>query len=186
MSILNMAGLSKEGGSRRLERLLGNLDRERVREVTDQVIECTRSIGERHESISSVLEDATLALSQLKAVEDGLERARRSLEVEFDTRREERSENVALTALVDHYRQEVGAAGSREADLLGRLNAAEAILSRGWGRPVQALQVDGRFLTKKLTDLTPDEIVALEERVGMIDSDQPDLLALTDGTGTTK
>jgi hypothetical protein len=67
-----------------------------------------------------------------------------------------------------------------------RLNAAEAILSRGWGRPVQALQVDGRFLTKKLTDLTPDEIVALEERVGMIDSDEPDLLALTDGTGTTK
>jgi hypothetical protein len=35
-----------------------------------------------------------------------------------------------------------------------RLNAAEAILNRGWGRPIQALQVDGRFLTKKLTDLT--------------------------------
>src|ERR1700722_6965287 len=67
-----------------------------------------------------------------------------------------------------------------------KLNAAEALLSRAWGRPIQALQVDGRFLTKKLTDLTADEIVALEERVGMIDSDQPDLLALTDGTGATK
>jgi hypothetical protein len=31
-----------------------------------------------------------------------------------------------------------------------RLNAAETILSRGWGRPIQALQVDGRFLTKSL------------------------------------
>ena len=42
-------------------------------------------------------------------------------------------------------------------------------------------------MTKKLTDLTPNEIIALEERVGMINSDQPDLLvALTDGTGTTK
>ena len=66
------------------------------------------------------------------------------------------------------------------------MNAAEAILSRGWGKPIQALQVDGRFLTKKLTDLTPDEIMALEERVGMIESGQPDLLALTNSTETTK
>ena len=29
-----------------------------------------------------------------------------------------------------------------------RLNAVEAILSRGWGRPTQALQIDERFLTK--------------------------------------
>ncbi len=66
-----------------------------------------------------------------------------------------------------------------------RLSAAEAILSRGWGRPIQAFQVDGRFLTKKLTDLTPDEIMALEERVEMIDSDQG-LLALPDGDGGKK
>jgi hypothetical protein len=65
-----------------------------------------------------------------------------------------------------------------------RLNAAEAILSRGWGKPIQALQVDGRFLTKKLSDLTPDEIQALEERVGMIEADQPELLALTDSSET--
>jgi hypothetical protein len=62
-----------------------------------------------------------------------------------------------------------------------RLNAAEAILNRGWGRPIQALQVDGRFLTKKLTDLTTDEIRDLEHRVEMIEPDQ-DVLALTDGT----
>jgi len=67
-----------------------------------------------------------------------------------------------------------------------RLNAAEAIISRGWGKPIQAVQVDGRFLAKKLTDLTPDEITALTERFGLIESDQPDLLALTDSTGTTK
>jgi hypothetical protein len=60
------------------------------------------------------------------------------------------------------------------------LVAAEAILSR-WGRPIQALQVDGRFLTKKLTDLTPDEIRDLEQRVEMIESDQG-VLALTDET----
>lgn len=65
-----------------------------------------------------------------------------------------------------------------------RLNAAEAILSRGWGRPVQALQVDGRFLTKKLSDLTPDEIQALERRLEMIESDQ-ELLPLETRGETT-
>ena len=64
-----------------------------------------------------------------------------------------------------------------------RLNAAEAILSRGWGKPIQALQVDGRFVTKKLADMTPDEIKALGERIDMIESEQG-LLALTDQTGS--
>jgi CheY-like chemotaxis protein len=62
-----------------------------------------------------------------------------------------------------------------------RLNAAEAILNRAWGRPIQALQVDGRFLTKKLTDLTTEEIRDLEQRVEMIEPDQG-VLALTDET----
>jgi hypothetical protein len=63
-----------------------------------------------------------------------------------------------------------------------RLNAAEAILCRGWGRPTQALQIDERFLAKKLSDLTPEEIKALEERVAMIEPDQG-ALTLTNGTG---
>jgi hypothetical protein len=35
-----------------------------------------------------------------------------------------------------------------------RLNAAEAVLSRGWDRPVQAFQVDGHFANRKLNELT--------------------------------
>jgi Family of unknown function (DUF5681) len=66
-----------------------------------------------------------------------------------------------------------------------RLNAAEAILSRGWGRPTQALQIDERFLTKKLSDLTPDEIKALGERVEMIEPNQG-ACALTDGSESPK
>ena len=66
-----------------------------------------------------------------------------------------------------------------------RLNAAESILNRGWGRPIQALQVDGRFLTKKLTDLTTDEIRDLEQRVELIEPEQG-VLALKDETESTK
>jgi len=65
-----------------------------------------------------------------------------------------------------------------------KLNAAEALLSRAWGRPIQALQVDGRFLTKKLTDLTHDEIMALEHRVEMIDTEQPNLFVVIENKGT--
>jgi hypothetical protein len=62
-----------------------------------------------------------------------------------------------------------------------KLGAAEAILSRGWGRPIQAFQVDGRFLTKKLGELTPEEIQALEERINLIeDHRQTDMFALTE------
>ena len=46
-----------------------------------------------------------------------------------------------------------------------RLSAAEALLCRGWGKPIQAFQVDGRFLTKKLTELTEAEVSDLEARL---------------------
>jgi chromosome segregation ATPase len=129
MSILNLGGFTREGGLRRVDKLLGNLDRDQVREVADRVLEGTRTIGERHEAITSALEDATVALSQFKAAEAGLERARRALEVEFETRREERSENVALNALLEHFRKELAAAAVREGDLLSRVNTAEASLN---------------------------------------------------------
>jgi hypothetical protein len=43
-----------------------------------------------------------------------------------------------------------------------RLNAAEAILSRGWGRSVQAFQIDSHFATKKLNELTENELAQFE------------------------
>jgi hypothetical protein len=46
-----------------------------------------------------------------------------------------------------------------------RLNAAEAILSGGWGRPVQAFQVDGHFANRKLNELTDDELAAFDKRL---------------------
>ncbi len=50
-----------------------------------------------------------------------------------------------------------------------RLNAAEAILSRGWGRSVQALQIDGHFAAKKLNELTEIELAQFEARLASAD-----------------
>jgi hypothetical protein len=57
-----------------------------------------------------------------------------------------------------------------------RLSAAEAILSRGWGKPVQAFQVDGRFATKKLSELTDAELIEFETRLASADPGQINLL----------
>ena len=53
-----------------------------------------------------------------------------------------------------------------------RLNAAEAILSRGWGRPVQAFQVDGHFANRKLNELSADELAEFEKRLANAESHQ--------------
>ena len=138
MSILHIAGIAKDNGTRRLQRLLASLDREKVKDVTDKVLEGTRSIGERHEGITSALEDASVALGQLHSVESGLEKARKALEAEFEARREERSEIVALNALLEHVRQELNAGGARETDLQDRLRRTDSALEEVKGARAEA------------------------------------------------
>ena len=50
-----------------------------------------------------------------------------------------------------------------------RLNAAEAILSRGWGRSVQAFQIDSHFAAKKLNELTEIELAQFEAQLASAD-----------------
>ena len=54
-----------------------------------------------------------------------------------------------------------------------RLNAAEAILNRGWGRSVQAFQVDGNFANRKLNELSNEELAAFEKRLANAEPQQP-------------
>ncbi len=49
------------------------------------------------------------------------------------------------------------------------LSAAEAILSRGWGRSVQAFQVDSHFAAEKLNELTEIELAQFEARLASAD-----------------
>jgi uncharacterized protein DUF5681 len=54
-----------------------------------------------------------------------------------------------------------------------RLNAAEAMLNRGWGRPVQAFQVDGNFANRKLNEFSNEELAAFEKRLANAEPQQP-------------
>jgi len=53
-----------------------------------------------------------------------------------------------------------------------RLNAAAAIPDRGWGRPVQAFQVDGHFANRKLNEPTSGELAEFEKRLANEESQQ--------------
>jgi hypothetical protein len=49
----------------------------------------------------------------------------------------------------------------------------EAILSRGWGRPVQAFQVDGQFANRKLNELNNEELAAFEKCLANAEPEPP-------------
>jgi len=129
MNILQIAGVSRDNGAKKLEKLLASLDRERAREVSDKVQEGGRSIGERHETITSALEEAASALTCIRGVEAALDRARKNLGQEFETRRADRAEIVALNALLEQTGQELAAAWKQESDLQARLNTTESALA---------------------------------------------------------
>jgi hypothetical protein len=53
-----------------------------------------------------------------------------------------------------------------------RLNAAEAILSRAWGKPTQAFQIDGNFANRRLNELSNEELAAFEKRLANAEPQQ--------------
>jgi hypothetical protein len=77
--------------------------------------------------------------------------------------------NMALKVLA-----EIAKKGEKEAS---RVAAATALLDRGYGRPIQSMEMrlDANLLDKKISELTPDELRAFEARLVSMGSDQPDM-----------
>lgn len=46
-----------------------------------------------------------------------------------------------------------------------KLRAAEIVLDRGWGKSIQAVQIDGQLLAKKLSEMSDAELAAFEQRL---------------------
>jgi hypothetical protein len=79
---------------------------------------------------------------------------------------------MALRVLADVARK-----GEKEAS---RVAAATALLDRGFGRPIQSMEmrIDEGLLNKKLSEMGPDELLAFEERLkamGVGEEEQPDM-----------
>jgi crescentin len=129
LNLLQITGAVRDSGSKRLEKMLSVLDQDRARNISQKMLEGTRSIGESHETIANALEEAGRALSCVRSVEETLGRARSTLASEFEARRADRSELVALTALFEQTSQELAATRQREAELQRRLTANEDALA---------------------------------------------------------
>jgi chromosome segregation ATPase len=125
VNLLQITGAVREGGAKKLEKLLATLDQERARSTSEKMLEGTRSIGESHESISAALEEANRALASVRGAEETLGRARSTLAGEFEARRADRSELVAVTALLEQTSEELGETRQREAELQRRMAALE-------------------------------------------------------------
>lgn len=137
MNLLQITGAVREGGAKKLEKLLATLDQERARSTSEKMLEGTRSIGESHESISAALEEANRALASVRGAEETLGRARATLASEFEARRSDRSELVAVTALLEQTSEELGEARQVEAELQRRMAAAEDALAESRAAKLQ-------------------------------------------------
>jgi crescentin len=129
VNLLQITGAVRDGGAKKLEKLLATLDQERARSTSEKMVEGTRSIGESHESISAALEEANRALASVRGAEETLGRARSTLASEFEARRADRSELVAITALLEQTTEELGETRQREAELQRRLSGTEDALA---------------------------------------------------------
>jgi crescentin len=129
VNLLQITGNVRDTSAKKLEKLLSTLDRDRARSVSDKMLEGTRSIGESHETIASAMEEAGRALSVVRAVEDTLAQARTALAQEFEARRADRSELVALTALFEQTGQELTSVRQNEAEMLRRLTLSDDALA---------------------------------------------------------
>jgi hypothetical protein len=68
-----------------------------------------------------------------------------------------------------------------------RLGAAREILDRAYGRPIQALQIDGAFATRKLSELSDTELAEVAARLAAAsDNGQLDLGLFDPSGGSTK
>jgi hypothetical protein len=76
---------------------------------------------------------------------------------------------MALRVLADIARK-----GEKEAS---RVAAATALLDRGFGRPIQSMEmrIDEGLLNKKLSEMTPDELAAFEARLIAMGPEQGDM-----------
>ncbi len=86
--------------------------------------------------------------------------------------------NMALKVLA-----EIAKKGEKEAS---RVAAATALLDRGYGRPIQSIemQVDEGLLNKKLSEMTPEELAGFEARLQAMGGDgQTDLFDGSEPSG---
>lgn len=103
-------------------------------EGADRLIESTQAIGVRYETIHGGLDSIARVVEHLRAIEPLLSEIRQPVAEEFEARRAEHAELIALRANYEQALRQVAAAQTEERELSARLATAEVALSESDAR----------------------------------------------------
>ncbi|MDI1365105.1 MAG: intermediate filament-like cell shape determinant CreS, partial [bacterium] len=90
-------------------------------EITDRLIESTQAIGVRYETIHGGLDSISRVVEHLRAIEPLLSEIRQPVAEEFEARRAEHAELIALRANYEQALRQVALAQTEERELTARL-----------------------------------------------------------------
>lgn len=103
-------------------------------ETSDRLIESTQAIGQRYETIHGGLDSISRVVEHLRAIEPLLSEIRQPVAEEFEARRAEHAELIALRSNYEQALRQVGVAQAEERELSARLATAETALGESDAR----------------------------------------------------
>ena len=103
-------------------------------ETVQHQIESTQAIGQRYETIHGGLDSIGRVMEHLKAIEPLIAEIRGPVAQEFDARRAEHAELIALRANYDQAQRQIAYIQAEERDVSARLAAAETALGESDAR----------------------------------------------------
>lgn len=133
MRLLSKSDRNTKGGVKPVM-LAAENDRPDPLEGTERLVEATQAIGVRYETIHGGLDSISRVVEHLRAIEPLLSEIRAPVAEEFEARRAEHAELIALRAAFDQASRQLTAAQAEERDLSARLATAEAALTESEAR----------------------------------------------------
>ena len=103
-------------------------------EAVQHQIESTQAIGQRYETIHGGLDSIGRVMEHLKAIEPLIAEIRGPVAQEFEARRAEHAELIALRANYEHAQRQVAQIQAEEREVSARLAAAETALGESDAR----------------------------------------------------
>lgn len=136
MSILHIGRAKRATRGLNVGGFLGGSGDRKTSDVAEpqSVMDRTQALGEEQEGVLSAIEQVSIMLSQLQAGRAELEAARDTLELDFASRREERSELAALQSLSETLRHELSASIKSQRELQTKLDEVEQELNEARSR----------------------------------------------------
>ncbi|MBO9558864.1 MAG: intermediate filament-like cell shape determinant CreS [Caulobacter sp.] len=125
MRLLSKGDRNTKGG---VKPVMLAAENDRPEGESDRLVETTQAIGVRYETIHGGLDSISRVVEHLRAIEPLLSEIRAPVAEEFEARRAEHAELIALRAAHEQAARQLAAAQAEERDLSAKLAASEAAL----------------------------------------------------------